>query len=148
MNINLDIIIYVCSSIVTIAGALALCLRWLKKYTTTITEDLIQKLIHKHNNHVECNIRKVENTLSSHINTQREFETTIKSILQVLLRERINSAYIYYKEKESIDLHSLYVLENIHKIYKELDGNSFADDQMDVIRRLSTTVDSNFPGHR
>lgn len=148
MNINLDIIIYVCSSIVTIAGALALCLRWLKKYTTTITEDLIQKLIHKHNNHVECNIRKVENTLSSHINTQREFETTIKSILQVLLRERINSAYIYYKEKESIDLHSLYVLENIHKTYKELDGNSFADGQMDVIRRLPTTVDSNFPEHR
>lgn len=148
MNINLDIIIYVCSSIVTIAGALALCLRWLKKYTTTITEDLIQELMLKHNNHVECNIRKVENTLLSHIDTQREFETTIKSTLKVLLRERINSAYIYYKEKESIDLHSLYVLENIHKMYKELDGNSFSDGQMDVIRRLPTTVDSNFPEHR
>lgn len=145
MNINIDIIIYICSSVVTIAGALTLCLKWLKKYTTTITEDLIQSLMEKHNQHIECRIKNVETKLTQHIDKQHIFEQHIVDAIRSLLRDRINSAYIDYKDKESIDLHSLYVLEDIHKAYKQFDGNSFADGQMEDIRKLPTTINPEHP---
>lgn len=140
MNINVDIIIYICSSIVTIAGAFGLCLKWLKNYTQNITSDLVNQLMFKHNEHVSCDIRGVRKQLSTHIEQQQLMESQINDAIKALLRDRINSAYIEYKDKESIDLHSLYVLEEIHKAYKQFKGNSFADGQMEAIRRLPTTV--------
>lgn len=140
MNINVDIIIYICSSIVTIAGAFGLCLKWLKKYTQNITSDLVNQLMSKHDEHVSCDIRGVRNQLTNHIEQHQLMESRINDAIKALLRDRINSAYIEYKDKESIDLHALYVLEEIHKAYKQFNGNSFADGQMEAIRRLPTIV--------
>lgn len=142
MNFNIDIIIYICSSIVTIASAFGICLNWLKKYTKNITKDMIESLMEKHNDHVECNIKNVESQLSKHVNKQQIIESHIIDAIRALLRDRINSAYIEYRYKDSIDLHSLYVLEDIHKAYKQFKGNSFADSQMEYIRKLPTYIES------
>ena len=135
MNFNIDIIIYICSSIVTIASAFGICLNWLKKYTKNITKDMIESLMEKHNDHVGSQ-------LSKHVNKQQIIESHIIDAIRALLRDRINSAYIEYRYKDSIDLHSLYVLEDIHKAYKQFKGNSFADSQMKCIRKLPTYIES------
>lgn len=65
-----------------------------------------------------------------------ENDEKLKSAIMRVARDRINQAYRYFTSLGEIDEHSKEALMGLYETYHDMGGNTFIDDEMEVIRRL------------
>ncbi len=146
MKIDLDVIIYICGMVVTVGGAIGIISQYIKKLTNTLVREISQQVVDER----VAEIRKDFDTFDQRLDEMKQYlavytesqESEFKLIKKALLamtRERINSAHDYYMSKKVIGAHSLFIIEELYKSYKDLGGNSFIDRLMKDIRELEVT---------
>lgn len=71
---------------------------------------------------------------------KNEQEAQSKGI-QALLRDRLQTSYYYYQEKQNITLHGLETVNEMYKEYKNLGGNGTITKLVEDIRQLTVIED-------
>ena len=135
-TIDLNSILYICGAIASIAAAVGIVSKLLKK---TLIKQIKETMEQSHNQYVSCankELIELKRSIESYIADQNEQNEQVKRCLLSSTRDRINQAHDYYVEKGFIGAHSLFVVEELYCSYKELGGNSFVDRQMEDIRDL------------
>ena len=136
MHIDVDIVIYICTTIVTISGAGGLILKALKKALKKTTEEVLHNEMDSYTKTFEDQLKETNKKLEAFISGQEVSNSQTRKSLLASTRDRINQAHDYYTRKGYIGAHSLFVVEELYASYKELGGNSFVDRQMEDIRDL------------
>ena len=136
MHIDVDVIIYICTTIVTISGAGGLILKALKKALKKTTEEVLHNEMDSYTKTFEDQLKETNKKLEAFISGQEVSNSQTRKSLLASTRDRINQAHDYYTRKGYIGAHSLFVVEELYASYKELGGNSFVDRQMEDIRDL------------
>lgn len=69
---------------------------------------------------------------------QVQEQETMKTALKAILMGHIHSLYIHHEKLGYMDYNSRRALEALHKPYKDLDGNSVADDYVRLMKNMPT----------
>lgn len=136
MKIDVNAILYVCGAIASVAAAAGIISRIMKKAVTRATEASIHSAMKAYKEDIEKQISELNSKMAAYIETQEKADERLRKNLLSSTRDRINQAHDYYTRKRFIGTHSLFVIEELYKSYKELGGNSFIDRQMEDIREL------------
>lgn len=136
MHIDVDVIIYICTTIVTISGAGGLILNALKKALKKTTEEVLHNEMDSYTKSFEAKLEETNKKLEAFMSGQEVSNSQTRLSLLASTRDRINQAHDYYTKKGFIGAHSLFVVEELYSSYKALGGNSFVDRQMEDIRNL------------
>lgn len=156
--IDLDIVIYICTLIASISGAAIIIGKVIKKSVSSAAKEIIDERLKKSDEEhkksiddmedrmnkkisalqdsVDTQISEIRKQLDDLTRSQNDVNSKMKSALLASTRDRINQAHDYYMRKDFIGTHSLYIIEQLYKSYKELGGNSFIKDQMKDIHSL------------
>lgn len=136
MKLDLDIIIYICSTIITICTAGGLVLKALKKSFRKSTEEVIKSEFSAYQSNIDEKLIEMNRKIEKFVSSQDFSNEQLKKAMLASTRDRINQAHDYYTRKRFIGAHSLFVVEELYTSYKQLGGNSFVDRQMEDIREL------------
>lgn len=157
MQIDLTVIGNVAGVIVSVSAACAIMAKVIKStVSSTVTEatteavntalEPIKRDIDNIKSEQEDQFTKLENKIKSVQDDLNQFKTSeaennrvIKSAMLANIRDSINQSHVYYMRKKCIDVHALYVLEELFVSYQELHGNHFTKDQMEDLRKLPKT---------
>ena len=147
--INLDVLLYICTLIASIAGAAAIIGKVIKKSVSSAAKEIIDERLKKSDEEHKKSIDEMEDRMEKKITalqnrkqldqlstSQNDVNNKMKASLLASTRDRINQAHDYYMKKDFIGTHSLYIIEQLYESYKELGGNSFISDQMKDIHSL------------
>ena len=156
--VNLDVIIYICTLIASIAGAAAIIGKVIKKSVSSAAKEIIDERLKKSDEEHKKSITEMEDRMNKKITalqnsvdlqiadlrkqldqlstSQNDVNKKMKASLLASTRDRINQAHDYYMKKDFIGAHSLYIIEQLYESYKELGGNNFISDQMKDIHSL------------
>lgn len=80
-------------------------------------------------------IRWVRDSVNEHKKDQ-EKEDVIKETLKVILRDRILHLCNKYEDAKQIPHKHYESLYDLHESYKNLGGNGFIDDEMEMVKQL------------
>ena len=139
MEFNLDSLLYICSIIVSVAGAAGIVTKVFKKQVSRQIEDFMQAKSSNDNNYdnrFESKLDELHQLILDFTASQSKNNELVTRALLSTIRDRINQAHDYYMKRGFIGAHSLFVLEEMYTCYKELGGNSFVDKQMEELRDL------------
>lgn len=156
--VNLDVVIYICTLIASIAGASAIIGKVIKKSVSCAAKEIIDERLKKSDEEHKKSISEMEDRMDKKITalqnsvdlqiadlrkqldqlskSQNDVNNEMKASLLASTRDRINQAHDYYMRKDFIGAHSLYIIEQLYESYKQLGGNSFISDQMKDIHSL------------
>lgn len=135
-TIDIGLIASICGAIGSIAAAVGIISKFLKK---TLTKQIKESMEESHAQYVACTnkeLTELKQSIENYINSQNEQNEQVRKCLLSSTRDRINQAHDYYMRKNFIGSHSLFVVEELYTSYKQLGGNSFVDRQMEDIRDL------------
>lgn len=132
MSIDIDTIVYMAGFIITISGALTIIIKLSKKAISDVTQEVVKDYMKKHSDNINALTDRVNELIEHSDNNNDE----IKEALLAIIRNQMNQIIIQYKRRKSIGTHTLFVVEELYRLYKKLGGNSFIDDQMKIIRSL------------
>lgn len=136
MQIDVDIIVYACTTIAAISTAGGLILKGLRKSLKKTTEEVLHEEMQAYTANFDDKLEKLDIQLKHFIANQETSNEQMRKSLLSSTRDRINQAHDYYTRKKFIGAHSLFVVEELYASYKQLGGNSFVDRQMEDIREL------------
>lgn len=136
MKLNIEVIVYICTTVVTVFTAGGIILKGLKSSVKRITEEVLRSEMESYTQTFEDGLREMSCRLKEFISSQDTMNSQTRRSLLASTRDRINQAHDYYTRKKFIGSHSLFVVEELYASYKELGGNSFIDRQMEDIREL------------
>ena len=136
MVINMDIILYICSAIVSIAGAAAILSKILKKTIERTTKDSISKFMRESQQKLDSQIEEIKDSLSEYMRINNDANEIVKSSLLSITRDRINQAHTLHMQNKFIGTYSMSVLEDLFASYQKLGGNSFIFKEMQDLRSL------------
>lgn len=136
MNVDLTVLIAICSGIITISGASAVVYRLASKSIKKIAEEVIRDEMHKNCTLRDSQLFEIDKQLRELKKLFESNTTQTNQALLSLIRERINQIHQEYFLQGWIGAHTLFVVEELYTMYKVLGGNSFIDRQMKDIRSL------------
>ena len=139
MEFNLDSLLYICSIIVSVAGAAGIVTKVFKKQVSKQVEDFMKIKSsddHRYDDRFESKLDELHKLVLEFTTSQSRNNELVARALLSTIRDRINQAHDYYMKIGFIGAHSLFVLEEMYTCYKELGGNSFVDKQMEELRDL------------
>ncbi len=135
-NIDLRFIVYICSAIASISGAIGIIIKVVKKSLNKQISETIEASSSGYKQNMDTEMKELKTTLQNFIQSQQSQNESVRRCLLSSTRDRINQAHDYYTKSEFIGAHSLFVVEELYSSYKELGGNSFVDRQIEDIRQL------------
>lgn len=136
MQLDVDVIVYICTTVIAISTAGGVILKGLKKSVKKTTEEVLHDEMGTYTQTFENKLKEMHDQIEKFISGQEKISSQTKKSLLASTRDRINQAHDYYTKKKFIGAHSLFVVEELYASYKELGGNSFVDRQMEDIRSL------------
>ena len=136
MQLNIDMIVYICTTIIAMSTAGGIVIKGFKKSIEKTTEEIIHSEIATCIQNIETEIKSLRDYVHEFVSEQKITNKQTRKSLLASTRDRINEAHDYYMKKNFIGAHSLFVVEELYTAYKELGGNSFIDRQMEDIRSL------------
>lgn len=136
MEINLELIVYLCSTLITICTACGLIFRALKKSFRKSTQEVFKEEIKSYQESIDHKLLEMDKKLEKFLASQDASSQQLRTSMLASTRDRINQAHDYYMNKGFIGAHSLFVVEDLYTAYKQLGGNSFVDRQMEDLRSL------------
>ena len=136
MQLNIDTLVYICTTIIAMSTAGGLVIKGFKKSIQRTTEEVIHSEISKCTQNIESEIKSLRDYVKDFVSEQKDTNKQTRKSLLASTRDRINEAHDYYINKNFIGAHSLFVVEELYAVYKDLGGNSFIDRQMEDIRSL------------
>lgn len=136
MEIQLDVVLYICGIITSVAAATTIISKTLKNAITKATQKTIKEEIAGLQESFSNQLEELNKKLREYQDLNDVSDKQVRKALLGLIRDRINQAHDIYVEKEFIGAHSLFVIEELYSSYKSLGGNSFIDHQMEDIRSL------------
>lgn len=142
INISLNLILYIAGAIVSISAAVKIVSSVVTKaikrtFETEFAAELAEESkIFK--NQLLSEISAVHSDLKKFKEESIKADEQIKRALMRDMRNVINDAYNKYViDKNPIDSHTLFVLNEISESYTEFGGNSFAATQIQEIRKVA-----------
>lgn len=136
MQINLDIILYICGAIVSIATTAGIISKYFTKIIKKNIKESIDESMKTCQSETDKKIAELKDVLETHIENSNGSNDLIKDVLLSLTRDRINRAHSYYMSKEEIGTYTLSTLEDLYSSYLKLGGNSFIHKEMEDLRGL------------
>lgn len=136
MQINLDIILYICGAIVSIATTAGIISKYFTKIIKKNIKESIDESMKTCQSETDKKIAELKDVLETHIENSDGSNDLIKDVLLSLTRDRINRAHSYYMSKEEIGTYTLSTLEDLYSSYLKLGGNSFIHKEMEDLRGL------------
>lgn len=136
MNINLDIVLYLCGAIATVAAAAAIISRVVNNTIKKVAKESIEQYMTDYNKQVTDKINSLTKLLEDHIQNSDSNNECIRDTLLSQARLEINQVYSCYVDKGSIDSYTLSSLISLYKAYKKLGGNSFVESEINYLRKL------------
>ena len=131
-----EVVIYICSTLITVCTAGGIILKGLKKSFKNHVNEVLGEELRKCKSEIEGQIVSMNTKVVEFIDHQEDYNEKVKLALLASTRDRINQAHDYYMRKKFIGAHSLFIVEELYTSYKKLGGNSFIDHQMEDIREL------------
>lgn len=136
MNINLDIILYIATAIITISSTVGILNKILTRTIENTTKEVISKEMKETNEKLDKQISEMRDYLNSYIESNNSENKLMRDTLLAMARDRINQAHIFYVQNGYIGAHSMAVLEDLYSSYHKLGGNGFVSKEMNDIREL------------
>lgn len=136
MMIDIDVIIYICGAIATVAAAVGIISKVVTKTIKKVSSIEIKKAMGECHDSVAEDISSLSKRLDEYIENSNQNDEVLKEALMNITRDRINQAHISYMRKKTIGSYSLATLDKLYESYKKLGGNSFIEREMDDIHRL------------
>lgn len=131
-----EIIIYICSTLITVCTAGGIVLKGFKKSFKNHVNEVLSEELHECKTEIEKQLIEINKKVIEFIEHQEDYNAQVKAALLASTRDRINQAHDYYMRKKFIGAHSLFIVEELYSSYKKLGGNSFIDHQMEDLRSL------------
>ena len=142
MTIDLSTVVWVASAIVTITTAVGVIVKFVHKSLDKQIKDLLKDGGTSYQKEINQQLEELRNMMKSGTEESRENDQKLQRAMMATIRDRINQSYSFYIVKGKIGSHSMYILEELYKCYKEEGGNSFIDEQMKALRALEITPDN------
>lgn len=139
MNINLDIVLYFCGAIVTIASAIAIVTKIINNTIKKTSREVIEQYMIDCNKESNDKIEKLTNMLEEHINNSNSSNNNIRNTLLSQARLQINQIYDKYIDSDTIDPYTLSSVISLYNSYTSLGGNSFVENEINYLRSLKVT---------
>lgn len=136
MQISVDVILYICGAIVSIATAVGIVSKYFTKIIKKNIKESIDESMKTYQAESDKKIMELKNVLETHIENSDGSNDLIKDVLLSLTRDRINRAHSYYMNREKIGTYTLSTLEDLYVSYLKLGGNSFVHKEMEDLREL------------
>lgn len=136
MSVDLDIVVYICTAIGSIAAAAGIVVKMFKKTIKNTVRETLSDSMEDYSKNLDRRIESLNDIVNTFITSQDHYNTKVQQALLCTTRDRINQAHDYYTRRNWIGSHSLFVVEELYASYKDLGGNSFVDRQMEDIRNL------------
>lgn len=136
MMIDIDVIIYICGAIATVAAAVGIISKVVTKTIKKVSSIEIKKAMGECHESVANKISELNGVMEEYTLQSNQNDEVLKEALMNITRDRINQAHISYMRKKTIGSYSLATLDKLYESYKKLGGNSFIEREMDDIHRL------------
>lgn len=136
MMIDIDVIIYICGAIATVAAAVGIISKVVTRTIKKVSSIEIKKAMGECHASVADEISLLNARLEEYIKNSNENDDMLKESLMNLIRARINQAHTSYMKRKTIGAYSLATLDKLYESYKKLGGNSFVEREMQDIHRL------------
>lgn len=136
MMIDIDVIIYICAAIATVAAAVGIISRVVTRTIKKVSSIEIKKAMGECHASVADEIADLSRRLDEYIEKSNQNDEDLKESLMNLIRARINQAHTSYMKRKTIGAYSLATLDKLYESYKKLGGNSFVEREMEDIHRL------------
>lgn len=140
MVIDTTIIVQICGIITSVAAAATILYKVFKSLVNKAVENAIAENTKKVTKAIQDQTDEISNRLDQHIEESEKHIELISTTMMREARDRINQAYNYHMRKQTIDAHSLYILDELFESYSELGGNHFTEDQMKELHELYNKV--------
>lgn len=131
-----DVLISVCTGIVTVSGAVAVLWKLLSKNIKEQSAELINRSVDEITKQFKKDLTDIKEKLDEQIRKSDEAGKRVDKAIMAIARDRINSAYQYYMKEGAIDSHAMSTLEAVYDSYTAAGGNSFVTAQMEELREL------------
>lgn len=136
MNMDLTVIVTSCAAITTVSAASAVVYKIFSKSIKKIAGETIKEEVDRVFGLYDTQLSEINKKLNDlRDELDRSTGQTREAFLS-LIRERINQIHQEYVPKGWIGAHTLFIVEELYKMYKALGGNSFIDRHMEDIRAL------------
>lgn len=136
MMIDIDVIIYICAAIATVAAAVGIISKVVTRTIKKVSSIEIKKAMGECHASVADEIADLSRRLDEYIEKSNQNDEDLKESLMNLIRARINQAHTSYMKRKTIGAYSLATLDKLYESYKKLGGNSFVEREMEDIHRL------------
>ncbi len=136
MMIDIDVIIYICAAIATVAAAVGIISKVVTRTIKKVSSIEIKKAMGECHASVADEIADLSRRLDEYIEKSNQNDEDLKESLMNLIRARINQAHTSYMKRKTIGAYSLATLDKLYESYKKLGGNSFVEREMQDIHRL------------
>ena len=133
---GIEVIVSVCSSIVTVSGAVTVIWKVLSRNIKQQFNELIETSVKDLDSKFSGDLVDIKEKLDIQSKENSAVMKQVNDALLNITRDRINSAYEHYIKKDFIDAHTMFTLEEVYKSYVSLGGNSFVQEQMLELRKL------------
>ena len=136
MIVNLDVVLYVCGAVVTVAAAFGVVAKAVSRTVRKGVENTVKKIVSDSSGQVCVELKVLAQRLDEYIEASSRNDEQLKQALLNLIRDRINQAHVSYMRKKTIGTYSLATLEELYHSYKILGGNSFIEHEMNDLHTL------------
>lgn len=136
MKIDVELIIYICTTIITISSALAIIVKCINKVIDKTVSASIENYLKNNPSPTKESLDELNTIVKDYISKQRTINENIQQGLLAVIRSQINSAHDKYMKLGYIGAHTLYVIEQLYDSYESLGGNSFTKKQIEDLRTL------------
>lgn len=136
MMIDIDVIIYICGAIATVAAAVGIISKVVTKTIKKVSSAEIKKAMVECHESVASKIADLNGVIEEYTQQSNRNDEMLKESLMNLIRARINQAHTSYMKRKTIGAYSLATLDKLYESYKKLGGNSFVEREMQDIHRL------------
>lgn len=136
MKIDMELIIYICTTIITISSALAIVVKCINKVLNKTVSESIENYLKNNPSLTKESLDELNTIVKDYISKQHTINENIQQGLLAVIRSQINSAHDKYMKLEYIGAHTLYVIEQLYDSYESLGGNSFTKKQIEDLRTL------------
>lgn len=138
-----DVLISVCTGVVTVSGAVAVLWKLLSKNIKEQSTELISVSVDEITKQFKKDLTDIKEKLDKQIQKSEEAGKHVDKAIMAIARDRINSAYEYYMKEQYIDSHAMSTLEAVYDSYTASGGNSFVTTQMEELRELHKRTELN-----